>query len=52
MPVADHEDRTCAALNISVNSLRMTKEIALETMLPRLLNAAAQLQRGLQLRAA
>ncbi len=52
VPVADHEDRTCAALNISVNSLRMTKEIALETMLPRLRNAAAQLQRGLQLRAA
>ena len=52
VPVADHEGRTCAALNISVNSLRMTKEIALETMLPRLRNAAAQLQRGLQLRAA
>ena len=52
VPVADHEGRTCAALNIRDNSLRMTKEIALETMLPRLQNAAAQLQRGLQLRAA
>jgi IclR family pca regulon transcriptional regulator len=51
VPVADHEGRTCAALNISVSSLRMTKEIAVEAMLPRLLNAARQLQRGLQLRA-
>jgi IclR family pca regulon transcriptional regulator len=51
VPVADHEGRTCAALNISVNSLRMTKDIALKTMLPRLLNAAGQLHRGLQLRA-
>lgn len=51
VPVKDHEGRICAALNISVNSLRMTKEIALHTMLPRLLIAAEQLHRGLQLRA-
>ena len=51
VPVLDHEGRVCAALNISVNSLRMTKDIALETMLPRLLIAAEQLHRGLRLRA-
>jgi len=51
VPVNDHEGCVCAALNISVNSLRMTKEIALDTMLPRLMIAAEQLHRGLQLRA-
>ena len=51
MPVADHEGRVCAALNMSVNSLRMTKEIALPTMLPKLMIAAEQLHRGLELRA-
>ncbi len=51
VPVADHEGRVCAALNMSVNSLRMTKEIALPTMLPKLMIAAEQLHRGLELRA-
>lgn len=51
VPVNDHEDRVCAALNISVNSLRMTKEIALRTMLPKLMIAAEQMHRGLELRA-
>ena len=51
VPVADHEGRVCAALNISVNSLRMTREIALHTMLPKLMIAAEQLRRGLELRA-
>ena len=51
VPVRDHENRVCAALNISVNSLRMTKELALHSMLPRLLIAAEQLHRGLELRA-
>jgi IclR family transcriptional regulator, pca regulon regulatory protein len=51
VPVADHEGRVCAALNISVNSLRMTKDLALHTMLPKLMIAAEQLHRGLELRA-
>jgi IclR family transcriptional regulator, pca regulon regulatory protein len=51
VPITDHEGRVCAALNISVNSLRMTREIALHTMLAKLLIAAEQLHRGLELRA-